>query len=229
MIDAQERIARHGLAWRGAFHPAPEDDVPTLPGGAAAGTVILLGFAGGVGWPAFAASAEAHDGAADPLDRWSRRVIDLLAREWGGVALYPFGGPPWLPFQRWARRADSVFASPLGILIHPRFGLWHSYRGAVSLRERLDLPPRGPAVSPCESCAGRPCLSACPVAAFGPDCDGAVGYDVPRCAAHVAAPADADCLAAGCAARRACPVGAGHAYGPAEAEFYMRSFLAARS
>ena len=30
--------------------------------------------------------------------------------------------------------------SPLGILIHPDWGLWHSYRGALAFRERLDLP-----------------------------------------------------------------------------------------
>lgn len=212
-----------GLAWRGAFHPAPADGVPVLPDGAPAGTLVLLGFAGGVGWPAFAGSSEARDGGPDRLDRWSRRVIDALAARWGGMALYPFGGPPWLPFQRWAQRAEPVFASPLGILIHPAWGLWHSYRGAVALRERLELPKRDASVSPCESCIGRPCLSACPVAAFS-----ANGYDVATCATHIAAPQGNDCLAAGCAARRACPVGGEQVYGAAEAGFYMANFLASR-
>ena len=42
----------------------------------------------------------------DPLDRWSRRLIERLARELGGRALFPFGGPPFLPFQRWASQQN---------------------------------------------------------------------------------------------------------------------------
>jgi hypothetical protein len=35
-------------------------------------------------------------------------------------------------------------------------------------------------------------------------------------------------MSAGCRARRACPVGAEHAYGPEQANFLMRAFLRAR-
>jgi hypothetical protein len=213
-----------GMAWRGAFHPRPEDAVPALPDGTAAGTLVLLGFAGGVGWPAFAAAQEAGDGLPDPLDRWSRRVVEALAARLGGLALFPFAGPPWLPFQRWARRAEPVFPSPLGLLIHPEWGLWHSYRGALALRERLALPAPPAAASPCDACVARPCLSACPVGAFTPG-----GYDVAACASHVAAPAGGACMTAGCLARRACPVGAVHAVGPEQAGFHMRGFRAAQT
>jgi hypothetical protein len=209
-----DRVATAGLVLRGAFHPGPED-------GLACGTLALLGFAGGLGWPAFAASPEARDGAADPLDRWSRRVIDGLAASLGGAALYPFGGPPWHPFQRWAQRAEPVHPSPLGILIHPDWGLWHSYRGAIAFAERIALPSLDRRPSPCLTCTGRPCLAACPVGAFSTS-----GYGVAGCAAHIAAPAGAGCISAGCAARRACPVGASHRYGPAQMRFYMRAFRA---
>ena len=47
-------------------------------------------------------------------------MIEALARELGGKALFPFGGPPFLPFQRWAQRAEPVHSSPIGLLIHPR-------------------------------------------------------------------------------------------------------------
>jgi hypothetical protein len=150
-------------------------------------------------------------------------VIGALARDLGGAGLFPFGGPPWLPFQRWAQRAEPVFASPLGLLIHPEWGLWHSFRGAIALPGRLDLPEPPAAAHPCESCVGRPCLTACPVGAFRPG-----GYDVAACAAHIAAPAGADCMDQGCAARRACPVGAGHRYEAEAAGFHMRAFRAAR-
>lgn len=218
-----QAVAASGLVWRGAFHPDPADAVPPLPSGEPAGTLVLLGFAGRLGWPAFAASPEAGDGAPDPLDRWSRRAIGGLAELVHGAALFPFGGPPHLPFQRWAQRADTVFPSPLGMLIHPRWGLWHSYRGAVALGKRLELPPHPAAASPCETCVIRPCLAACPVGAFS-----SAGYDVAGCAGHLAAPAGADCMAEGCAARRACPVGAERRYAPDAAAFHMRAFLGAR-
>jgi len=210
-----------GLACRGAFHPAPADGVPDLPNGGTTATLMLLGLVGGAGWAGFAASPEAVDGGSHALDRWSRRVVGAVAEALGGHALFPFGGPPYLPFQRWAQRAEPVFPSPLGILIHPDWGLWHSYRGAVALPERLALPLQDRRPSPCESCAEKPCLTACPVGAFTPG-----GYAVPTCAAHIAAPEGADCMARGCRARRACPIGAEHRYGPAQAGFYMRAFRA---
>jgi len=213
----RQRTAAAGLVLRGAFHPDAGD-------GGDAGTLALLGFAGARGWSDFAASPEALDGAPDPLDRWSRRVIDALAASLGGAALYPFGGPPWHPFQRWAQRAEPVHSSPLGILIHPDWGLWHSYRGAIALPERLDLPPPDPRPSPCDACVARPCLSTCPVGAFT-----TAGYDVAGCAAHIASAAGADCMASGCAARRACPVGAEHRHGAAQAAFHMRAFRASRA
>ncbi len=216
-MTVRDRVESAGLALRGALHPRAED-------GIAGAALVLLGFAGNIGWAAFAASPEAGDGAPDPLDRWSRRVIDALAASLSGTALYPFDGPPWHPFQHWAQRAEPVHPSPLGILIHPDWGLWHSYRGAIALAEWIDLPPPDPRPSPCDTCETRPCLSACPVGAFG-----AAGYDVGGCAAHIASVAGNDCMASGCAARRACPVGAAHRYGAAQAGFHMRAFRASRA
>ena len=54
------------------------------------------------------------------------------------------------------------------------------------------------------------------------------GYDVAACAGHLEDPAGADCMGAGCRARRACPVGAEHAYGHEQANFTMRAFLRAQ-
>src|SRR4051794_38564828 len=109
-----ERLAPHGLALRGGFHPRPGDGAPALPGGEGCGTILLLGNLGGSLWPIFAESAEFGDGAPHALDRWTRRILESLAPGLGATALFPFGGPPWLPFQRWAMQADCVSASPLG-------------------------------------------------------------------------------------------------------------------
>ena len=216
-------VEAEGLASRGAFHVAADDAVPPFGDGTPAGTLLLVGNAGPGMWPAFAASEEAKDGAPDALDRWSRRIVSRLAHALGGVAHFPFGGPPWLPFIRWAQRADPVHPSPIGPLVHPDHGLWHAYRGAIAFRERLELPPRDDRPSPCGTCAGRPCLSSCPVGAFS-----ASGYDVDACVAHLSSQAGAQCLEAGCIARHACPAGCDAAYGAPQAAFHMRAFLEAR-
>ncbi len=224
LAQLAERLAPQGLRLRGAFHPAAEDAVPALAEGQPAGSLVLIGGEGGSFWTAFACSPEFRDGKASPLDRWSQRVISALADDCGARAFFPFDLPP-LPFQRWAKRANpSLAPSPLGLLIHPRFGLWHSYRGALGFAERLDLPEPERAPSPCESCAERPCLTACPVAAF----DGRA-YDVEGCTAYLGGPEGGDCFSAACQARRACPVGPEYRYGPGQAQFHMSAFFAAWS
>jgi hypothetical protein len=210
-------IRRTRLVPRGAVSLADGERVGEL---ADMRTIVLAGMAGRGGWDAFAASPEARDGLEHPLDRWSRRLIESLARDLGGKAFFPFGGPPFLPFQRWAQRAEPVHSSPIGLLIHPYYGLWHAYRGAIGFPEELVIPEPAPVPSPCESCTGRWCLKACPVGAFSN-----IGYDVAACAGHLRGATGADCVGFGCRARRGCPVGADHAYGPAQANFLMRAFL----
>jgi len=213
--DVAAALSDHGLVARGAFHPGPEDEAP-----ARTGTVLLAGNAESGMWRAFAAAMPAGD---HPLDTWCRAVLEDIARRFGATALLPSDGPPYLPFQRWATRAADVYRSPLGILIDPLYGLWHGYRGALAFPGRLALPPQEARTNPCEACSGRPCLSACPVAAFGE-----AGYDVPACAAHLRTQEGTDCMSLGCRARRACPVGRDAAYEAPQAAFHMRAFLAAR-
>ena len=208
-------LAQHGLLPRGAFHPGAGDGAP-----AGSGTILLVGNAGPGMWRAFAPVRGEGEHA---LDEWSAMVLDDVARVAGATAHYPFDGPPYLPFQRWAMKAEPVRSSPLGILIHPDYGLWHGYRGALAFADRLPLPPGDDRPSPCDSCADRPCLSACPVAAFGEE-----GYDVPACTAHLRTGAGADCVALGCRARRACPIGRDYVYESAQAEFHMVAFLRSR-
>jgi hypothetical protein len=212
-----------GLAYRGAFHPAREDRVPPLADGSPALTIVLLGWTGSVQWPVFAASPEMHDGLPNPLNRWSKRIIDGMAVAFGAVAFYPFEGPPWLDFQRWALKAEPVHRSPIGLLVHPEWGLWHSYRGAIGLRERLDLPHRESMASPCDSCLKRPCLSACPVSAFASDRP----YDYAACRSYLSE-GTADCLTLACGARRACPVAPQMRYVEPQAAFHIRAFLGNR-
>ena len=215
-------LAPAGLMLRGGFAPEPADALPALSGRRAPRTVMLVGNAGPALWRAFAISPEAADGRPHPLNRWTRRQVDAATARVGGAALYPFDAdPPW-PFQRWARRAEPVHISPIGLLIHPEYGLWHAYRAAILLGERLDIPPPAPTPSPCGICPDKPCLSTCPVGAFT-----TAGYAVAACLNHLEVPAGEDCLETGCRARRACPVGAAYRQEPAQAGFHMRAFRAA--
>ncbi len=207
------RAEREALAIFGGFHPEAGDGVTE-----GTGTLLLLGPREPGFWATFTAAPEWSDGAADPVDRWSARVIGALAREVGGHALFPFGGRPWHPFYPWARRSGRAFASPVTLLVHDTAGLMVSYRGAIALADRIELPPP-PAASPCDGCAEKPCLSACPAGALT-----AKGYDVPACHAFLDTAAGADCLSGGCHVRRACPIS--HVYGrlPEQSAYHMRLF-----
>lgn len=213
-------IAAAGLAMRGVADLTDEERSGALAGKR---QVVLIGLVGRLGWDAFARSAEAADGAPHPLDRWSRRVLGDLAAELGALALFPFGDPPFWPFQRWAMRAEPLHPSPLGLLIHPEHGLWHSYRGALAFADEIVLAAPEATPSPCESCSQKPCLSTCPVEAFS-----ALGYDVGRCSDWLRSQNGDDCMARGCRARAACPVAPDLAHRPDQAGFGMQAFLAAR-
>lgn len=212
-LDIAASAAGAGLDIFGGFHPEPGDGAPD-----GTGTLLLLGPREPGFWAIVTAAPEWRDGAADPLDRWSVRVVGRLARDIGGHALFPFGGPPWHPFYPWAVRSGRAFASPVTLLVHDTAGLMVSYRGAIALPGRIDLPAP-PGASPCESCAGRPCLAACPPRALT-----ARGYDLPACHAFLDTAPGADCLSAGCLVRRACPVSQAYGRLPEQSAHHMRLF-----
>jgi len=205
-------IGRASFTALGWFAPKPEDEIPRE-----ARFVILIGNAGPAMFRRFQ-----REGGGGTLDDWTRRAVSALAGDLDAEAVFPFDKPP-LPFLTWARRAGAGHVSPLGLNIHPTYGLWHAYRAALLFPVAFDLPAHSAGAHPCESCVGKPCLSACPVGAFSGS-----RYDVPACATHIGSAAGADCMAGGCLARRACPVGQAFTYAPVQAQFHMRAFLAAR-
>ena len=211
LAQIEAAAARHGLANVGAFHPDDGDGAPSD-----AATVVLLGPAGPEMWQVFRSSPEATDGAPNPLDRWSERTIGEIAVATGATALFPFGGPPWHPFQKWAARGEGAVQSPVGMQASPSRGLWASYRGALAFPSRLALPVIAH-TDPCDGCPA-PCLTACPASAF----DGG-HYDVPKCTAHIGSAEGAECLS-GCLVRGACPAGAGIGLPADQRRFHMAAF-----
>lgn len=202
----------HCLMVMGGFQA--EDGDPDLPKGTQ--TVLLLGPQEPGFWTHLTAQAE-WDGAPDPVDRWSRRVIGHLACDLGAKALFPFGGPPWRPFHKWALRTGRAWDSPVRLLVHDKAGLFASFRGALALKTRIALPPTPD--RPCDTCVGQPCLTACPPRALTEK-----GYDLPACHSFLDSAEGDGCMTFGCAVRRACPVSQAYARIPDQSAYHMRQF-----
>lgn len=130
------------------------DGVPSMPHGDTR-TLILVGYVGESMWDAFRRSR--HEGQLpDLLDTWTQEVVPELAQKLSAYPLFSFQGPPFLPFRRWARRAKSVWPSPLGLLIHPSYGLWHAYRNALAFAEHMHVSLGIERASSCDTCKKRP-------------------------------------------------------------------------
>lgn len=215
-------LAAHGLAVAGWFRIEVADMPPEARPSVAEAPALLIGNRGGAMWKAFSAAPEFGDGAPHPLDRWTLRVIGEIGAglNLSHEMLFPFGPTLW-PFQRWARRAMGIGPSPLGILIHPQFGLWHALRAVIAFPGLgVEIRETEPAAHPCDDCRDKPCLSACPVGAF----EGS-GFAVAACRGHLCRPdREPDCMRLGCLARAACPVGRQWRYRDEQIRFHMRSF-----
>lgn len=181
-------------------------------------TVALIGNVGSSIWPFFSDARKNRVGLS--LDQWTEDVIGAVARKFGNRVVYPFEGPPFHPFTRWAIRTGTLFPSPIGLTIHPTFGLWHAFRAALLFNDKVDFDDLD-IESPCVSCTTRACLSTCPVDAFGED-----GYQFKACLNYLAGNRNT-CRSNGCDARKACPIGRAFHYEPDHAAFHMEQLLKA--
>ena len=240
--NLQAALSAHGLSLRGGFTPVAADGLAPLPDGQPVAHVWMVGVIGSTFWPHFKASPFFNDGLPDPLDRWSRAIGEELATHFGGRALFPFDGPPYHPFQRWADRSEATQPSRMMLRIHPEHGLWHAYRFALALptaAEALGDPSKSgsshlrtesgalasgvavpsTALDLCTHCSGQPCLQACPVGAYTGET-----FLLETCASHLHSGQGANCMQAGCLARRACPVAPDLRYSQEHAAFHMQAF-----
>lgn len=205
------RVANHPLVVLGGFRTKASDDVPK-----GVRSVVLLG-PGPAFWNVIKTSEEMKDGLQHPVDRWSTRVICGLAKEFGAKAVFPFGGPPYLPFYSWALRTGRIWSSPVKLAVHDTHGLFVSFRGALLFSNAIDFDAP-PSNAPCVSCNDQPCLAACPVSALTE-----TGYDVETCHDYLETENGKSCMEAGCRVRRSCPVGRG-LRDPEQSAYHMMQF-----
>lgn len=194
----------------GAFHPTADDATPT-----GCKTLLLLGPLEPGFWAEFKASTEFQDGTPNPLDRWSKSLVNPWASRHNATALFPSDGPPYPAFISWAKRSERAWISPVGLLVHDVAGLFLSYRAAVALPVRIELPTTGS--SPCQSCH-KPCQSACPVGAMANE------YNVAGCKTHLNTGAGVACMETGCLVRTACPAGQNYGRLDEQSAFHMAAF-----
>ena len=179
-------------------------------------SLVLIGHAGASLWP----HIDPHVGA-DPIDDYSRRCVDALCATWLPEArrldLYP--GPLSIPLQALGAAVRWHHPSPLGLGIHPRHGLWFAYRAAFLTSAELPAVRETSSVSPCDTCADRPCRRGCPVGAV----HGPGGFDLNACTTQRLRP-DSVC-ATRCNARLACPVARHEAYSAPQLDYHGRRSL----
>jgi ferredoxin len=212
-------LAENGLILRGGFNFDAGEDAPDGLSGARAQAVVLVGQAGASTWPYFSRWHESQpEDLADPLDTWSRQVTGAAAEKFAARAVGP-NDKPYLPFQQWAMRAERLKPSPLGILMHPRYGLWHAFRGALLFENEISFPAAETPVHPCDACVDKPCLKSCPVDAYSPD-----GFAYRACLAHVRGSRGDSCRVGGCLDRNACPHGVHYRYPQDMQAFHMKAF-----
>ena len=164
-------------------------------------SLLLVGNRGQELWTAMGTvGAKTGD---NPVDTW----VDSALQAAVAGPLAPLGPSiAWpgvdgvAPVSILAMAAHWGRPSPLGLFIHPSYGLWVAIRGVTLLSQSVPERLEADEPHPCDEC-DEPCLPACPASALS----AAAAPDVRLSFAErlrPGAPCEARCLARG-----ACPVG----------------------
>jgi epoxyqueuosine reductase len=182
-------------------------------------SLVLIGSAGTTLWQSMTAARAFRP--LDPVDEYCEEALfdfcDDMGDDVGTRILWPdpVGDAP-IAVTRLGELAGWSHRSPMGLGIHPRFGLWFAYRGVVLLDADIEELREPASASPCDSCADKPCIPACPPGAVG----GPRGLELAPCLGERSR-AGADCETR-CLARAACPIGAEHRYSPEQMAHHQR-------
>lgn len=180
--------------------------------------LVLLGNAGKGLWAGLQAAGMR---GKNPIDRYSQQLAERFINEFTNAAptlqLYPHGA--MIPLQQLGKLAGWHHDSPLGLGIHSEYGVWFAYRAAFLIDAALPLQQPAPTQSPCDTCADKPCMQACPAGAVRE-----IGkFSIPQCATQRLSP-NAAC-ADRCLARLACPVAPQHLYPIEQVQYHYGQSL----
>jgi epoxyqueuosine reductase len=170
--------------------------------------LILFGHGGKAMWDAMQATGIRSD---DPIDDFSVSQVERwFAEQFAGrnfLMVYPGDTPVGL--QSLGRLAGWHHASPFMVGVNETWGTWYAYRVVMLADTAIEPTLPIPGESPCVSCVGRPCVSACLGRSMN---EGA--FSLEKCIAYRRLPSSR-CKTT-CVARTSCPVGSEHRYGDAQ-------------
>ncbi|MCW8906413.1 MAG: hypothetical protein OQL28_04125, partial [Sedimenticola sp.] len=180
--------------------------------------VILIGHGGRRLWQSL---QQAHWHHADPIDNFSHaaanRFCQQLLQGYRHQVIYPGTCP--VPLQQLGIRAGWHSDSPLGLGIHPEWGLWFAYRAAILTDAPLPEIRQPNPAAPCDQCLDQPCISHCPARALSATRQ----IDMSRCGDY-RLQEDSTCSDR-CLARLSCPVAGEHRYTLEQITYHYRLSL----
>lgn len=184
-------------------------------------TLILLGNGGSRFWQSMQQHRTKSEQEVDPVDNYFTRTVEnLFDADSDYRIIYP--GNHLLPLQALGKLAGWHHDSPLGLGIHPVFGLWFAYRGLIMsntnitmLAENFDIP----SASPCVSCDEKPCIKACPAMAVTLS-----EFKVQPCSDYRLESASR--CQSRCVSRLVCPIGRDYRYLEAQMAYHYGHSLA---
>jgi epoxyqueuosine reductase len=166
--------------------------------------LVLTGHGGKTLWSQLQQTDMSID---DPVDSYSlnltQQFIDRYLNGAPSLIIYP-SETHIVPLGQLGELSGWSHPSPLGQGISSEYGIWFAYRTAFLTMANIPTIINPPTPSPCDSCADKPCLSACPVSATGKT------FEISLCTQHRLQP-NSPC-ADRCLARMACPIAPQHHY-----------------
>jgi len=175
-------------------------------------SVLVVANAGRGLWHCFQRAPE-FALETDPLDTYTRRCLRDASEPDAAFALYnDKRHDSYLPLVALAREAGLGSPGRIGVLLHPVYGPWISFRGVVFVRERI-LAEHPKPFDPCTGCPA-PCASACHGNVVRPEGLNAEGCYNSRLTLEA--------CALRCDARRACVVGPEYAFSPEQEAHHAR-------
>ena len=170
--------------------------------------MVLLGNGGRPFWDALERFGNRGD---NPIDRFALHLtqsfIDEIAEPADdSLIIYP-STTYMLPLQQLGELAGWGTPSPIGNSISAEYGLWFAFRAAFLTSVPLPVTTPNHRPSPCLTCVGKPCQTACPAGAV---LDTADHFQLNDCITHRLK--EKSTCRVRCMARQACPIGSEHRY-----------------